>query len=251
MKWIKRFLLIIQFLTRIPVNIQIEIEEDDFGKGVVFFPLVGLIIGAVSGSIYYVFSRFSYGLVPIIFSMLSGVLITGALHIDGLADTCDGIFSARNKERMLEIMRDSRIGTNGAIAIIFDFMLRIAILNLFNEKQALLAILVAPIVSRTLTAIIIYTSTYARAEGGLGKLFIGKVSLGVASLAVAIGLVLTYISLGFYGLIAFILSLIVVIIFRAHVYSKIGGITGDVLGAANEISEISFIMFLLLVWTIL
>ncbi|MCJ7688103.1 MAG: adenosylcobinamide-GDP ribazoletransferase, partial [Clostridiaceae bacterium] len=150
----KKFILMIQFFTRIPINMEIDIKDDDFAKGIVYFPIVGLVIAIVNVLTYLLFAKVSTGLLPVVMAVLANVIITGALHVDGLADTCDGIYSARKKERMLEIMKDSRLGTNGAVAILFDLILRITILSSISEIHIIKVILVTTIISKTMVAVL-------------------------------------------------------------------------------------------------
>lgn len=242
----KNFILIIQFLTRIPINISIDVKEEDFIKGVKFFPIVGLIIGIINALVYKGALLLLPSQIAIILTVLSNILITGALHIDGIADTCDGIFSARSKERMLEIMRDSRIGTNGAVAMFFDLALRIGILLSISEVQSIKVLVLSPILSRTFMVIVMYCSVYARAQGGLGNTFIGKVSFKDTLITVVIGVTLGFAILGYGVGIVIGVNLIVILLYKVYISSKIGGMTGDTLGASNEISEIVIFLVILI-----
>lgn len=236
------FLIALQFLTRIPVGKDLKATEEDFAKGVVYFPIVGLIIGAFNLTILVTASKLLGGVFPVICCLLAGTAITGGLHVDGLADTCDGVFSARNREKMLEIMRDSRIGTNGTIAILFDYLIRMSLLSMLTGKALYGAVLLSPVAARMLMVILIKTSTYARSGSGLGGLYLEKQTMRDTILAAAIGFVII---LGFgqiWGIIALGLSTVICFLYRSFIYSKLQGMTGDTLGAANEILEVSFIL---------
>jgi adenosylcobinamide-GDP ribazoletransferase len=241
-------ILAIQFLTRIPININIETKENSFAESVVWFPIAGLLIGAFNALVYWLFSMVLPGILPIVFAVLANVCITGALHVDGLADTCDGIFSARKKERMLEIMKDSRIGTNGALAIIFDVFIRVAILTSIPSGRIGWVVLTAPIASKSLLPFIMKLSVYARAEGGMGGLFLGKQSWSRTLIAFIIGMLITWTTLGFVGLAAFAGAMLAILLFRSHIYSKIQGMTGDTVGASNEIAEVVFLLTAAIIW---
>lgn len=247
MKIFKRFILLTQFLTRIPLNITLSIENDDFEKSTIFFPLVGLIIGTFNYLTYLIFFKFSEGLLPIILTVLANVIITGALHIDGLADSCDGIFSARSKERILEIMRDSRVGTHGVIGIVFDFLLRIGILASVPTSKIAYFILISPVVSRAMIVFASSISVYARKGEGLGTLFIEKISKQRALITVCIGLLVAFIFIKFLSFILIISAILITLIIRGYFYSKIDGLTGDNLGAINEIIEITTMITLLII----
>lgn len=245
MKILKRFVLLTQFLTRIPLNVTLNIEEDDFEKSTIFFPLVGLIIGVFNYGLYLVFSKMSDGLLPAIIAILANVVITGALHVDGLADSCDGVFSARSKERMLEIMRDSRVGTHGVIAIAFDFLLRLGVLTSVNHGMVMYLLILSPVVSRTMIAFVSSISVYARKGEGLGTLFIEKISKQRAFIIVWFAIAITFVFIKSISLILILSGLIVALIVRRYFYDKIDGLTGDNLGAVNEIIEITTMITLL------
>ena len=243
----RRFILTLQFLTRIPINIQLDIQENDFAKGIIYFPVIGLIIGLFNGMLFYGTSKLIQGGVPILCYILGNVLITGALHVDGLADTCDGLFSARKKERMLEIMRDSRVGTNGVIAILFDFLFRYSVLSSLSFEQALGAIILSSVAGRTILGILMYVSSYARKEEGLGGLFLSKVTGSRVCICSLLGTAIIFAGMKGKGILLFILCLVTAFVFKAYTYSKIQGMTGDTLGAANEIVEIIYILACILI----
>lgn len=167
--------------------------------------------------------------------------------MDGLADTCDGIFSARKKERMLEIMKDSRIGTNGTIAVVFDMLVRTAILASLDVAVILWVVFTGPIASRALLPLLMRLSVYARAEG-MGGLFLGKVNWNRSIAAFAGGLAASWLTLGLAGLLSFAAALLAVLLFRSYIYSKLQGMTGDTIGAANEIAEVVFALAAAVIW---
>ena len=243
----KSFILTLQFLTRIPIKINIDSDEEDFAKGVVYFPIAGLIIGAFNLAVYAAAERVISGMFPAVCSVAANAVITGAMHIDGLADTCDGIFSARPRDRMLEIMRDSRIGTNGTIAIMFDFLFRISLLAVMRSTLAYAALLMSPVAAKTLMVILMKTSVYARKGPGMGGLYLEKQTSARTVITCIIGLFLLTVFSGFPGLIAFAVCSVVCMLYRLYIYSKINGMTGDTLGAANEVMEIVFLMVLVII----
>lgn len=244
----KSLILAIQFLTRVPININIDTEENSFADSVLWFPVVGLIIGAFNALVYFALAKVLDGMLPIVCAVLANVCITGALHLDGLADTCDGIFSARKKERMLEIMKDSRIGTNGALAIVFDVVIRIAILLSVSSDKVIWLIFAAPIASRALMPLLMKLSVYARAEGGMGGLFLGKQSWSRTLIAFVAGMLIVWLLLNFWGLASFAGAMLAIILYRSYIYSKIQGMTGDTIGAGNEIAEIVFLLAAAIIW---
>lgn len=238
------FILMIQFFTRIPIRINVLAEEKDFSKGLPYFPLVGLVIGIFNYLAFYIFSYLGEGLLPIVFWLLANIVVTGAIHIDGLADTCDGLLSARSRERMLEIMKDSRIGTNGVIAIVMDLLIRLAFMFSLSPSIRPFVIILSPIVGKSFALMLIWISSYARKNGGMGGLFYSDISklhvvLGLLSGALMVSLVYSW-----KLLLVLIPCLIFILIYRRFVINKIDGMTGDTLGAANELAEICFMGFI-------
>jgi adenosylcobinamide-GDP ribazoletransferase len=243
----KSFLLMLQFFTRIPINKELDIKENDFARGIIFFPVVGLIIGGFNVLVYLLFKSFSPSILPLIMVTLANVLITGALHIDGLADTCDGIFSARKKEKMLEIMKDSRIGTNGTLAIFFDLGLRIALLSYINPKHIISVILLTSIISRMMLGVLSYISGKGKNKTGLGSLFIGKVILKDTIITIIVGVLLSCVFLGYGALVIIVINFAFMYLYRNYIFSKISVMTGDTLGAANELSEILILIITIII----
>jgi adenosylcobinamide-GDP ribazoletransferase len=234
----RTFILMLQFLTRIPVNLQLAAEPEEFAKGIKYFPLVGLVVGSINAIGYSLAALVLPQTVSLIFACLLNIAITGALHLDGLADTCDGIFSSRTRERMLEIMRDSRIGTNGAIAIFFDLALRICFLIHLDREALLKALLLAPLISRT-AMIYLMGAPAARSGGGLGNLFIGKNRLRDGMIAVVSCLFFTVLLLNYRAALVLSINFFMIWGYRQLIMKKIQGMTGDTLGAGNEVSELT------------
>ena len=130
----KGFLLLLSFMTRIPMP-KTEYDEEKLGKSMKYFPVVGIIIGFIllffCIIFNFIFKNINYSAalpLMIIVIILTDLITTGGLHLDGLADTFDGIFSYRSKHKMLEIMKDSRLGSNGALALILYFLLKFVLL---------------------------------------------------------------------------------------------------------------------------
>ncbi|WP_353893884.1 adenosylcobinamide-GDP ribazoletransferase [Proteinivorax hydrogeniformans] len=242
----KNFLLMIQFFTRIPIAKEFVLEKEDFAKGICYFPLVGLIVGFINGCTYYVTSLVLEGIAPIVLTMLVNTLVTGALHLDGIADTCDAIFSARKKQKMLEIMKDSRIGTNGVLALFFILALKIAFLDLFSEDTIIAIIILSPVIGRTVMGVVVFRCKYARNKEGLGGLFIGKTTVLQTLLCLSLGTVACAALLGFIGIYTLIASILVGVMLRIYFCRILDGLTGDLLGAINEIVELAVLFVTLL-----
>lgn len=234
----KTLILMLQFFTRIPINKSIDVNENSFSKGIIYFPIVGLVIGLINGVVYFLCAKLFSVSVALLLSILINLLITGALHLDGLADTCDGIYSARNKEKMLEIMKDSRVGTNGVIAIFFDLMLRFYLLQEIGTSKLLVVIIVLPIISRTVLSLFIYISANNGNGKGLGSLFIRKNSIKAVVITLFLGTMISTVVIGYLAPIVLIVACVFVAAFRKYILVKLGVITGDILGASIELVEI-------------
>jgi adenosylcobinamide-GDP ribazoletransferase len=216
---------------------QLTVTEEDFHQGILFLPLVGLILGAVNALAYWLGAMLGGRELAALAAIVSNLWLTGAFHLDGLADTCDGIYSSRKRERMLEIMKDSRVGTNGACAIVLDFLLRWVGLSLLTETMAPLVLLLMPVAARSCNPLLMQ-SVYARREG-LGNLFIGKVSWPRTLASVLIGGGLVYGITGHWLVLAgFALVVLFQFLFRQYITGILGGMTGDTLGAGDECSEL-------------
>jgi len=169
LKYLKRILLMVGFLTRIPVPFKIDGTEEDYGKGLVFAPVVGLLIGGILTILFYILKRFFPPGVTGILLIAAYIMLTGGLHLDGLGDTFDGIFSNRSREKMLEIMRDSRIGTNAVLAVICVVILNYALLSSIPLSGLPKALLLFPVAGRIGSLVGAGSTVYAREGEGLGK----------------------------------------------------------------------------------
>jgi len=238
----KRLILMLQFLTKLPLPFEIDAKEDDFSKGIVFFPIVGLIIGLMMAGLFWGIETLSSKMIAAVLVVAFEVFITGGLHLDGLADTFDGLYSYRDKERMLEIMKDSRVGTNGVLILVLAILLKVILI--YHIESVYTVLILMPVVSRFVVVQLAATSKYARANG-MGGFFIGKTSKIQLIIAGAITLLLHIVSIEL--LLVFVGIIILAMIYRYHVYTKIDGITGDVLGSAVELSEVFYLLLVVLV----
>ncbi|MGL5440571.1 MAG: adenosylcobinamide-GDP ribazoletransferase [Filifactoraceae bacterium] len=234
------------FLTKIPIKYNPSIEDKDFHKNVVFFPLVGSVLGIMLCVASFVLSIKLTASMGAILLLAFYVTLTGGLHLDGVGDSFDGLFSYREKARILEIMKDSRIGTNGILGIIFVLLVKFIAFKDFIEMGSYIPILIMPIVGRIALVIGCYNGKNAR-EIGMGKVYIGNVIKGdfIITLLLASLLVLASISImksTFKIFISITICIIYVLISREFIYKKIDGITGDILGFFCETSEVLFLI---------
>lgn len=252
------FLIGLQFLTRINLVRQESWSEENFGKSVKFFPAVGAVLGiffvAVIGSeIFLSGGGFTIFIGTTFFAL--NVILTGGIHCDGLMDTADGLFSGREKEKMLEIMKDSRSGAFGVVSLVAVASLEIsavAELVAISTMQTLSAIYAAPIVGRFSMVALIKKFPYARPEG-IGKAFAKFSSPQTLPFAFFETLIL-FLPLAFFdkklflsAFVALIFTSIFTMQFGKFATKKVGGVTGDIYGAAEFLSEtFVLIIFLLL-----
>lgn len=240
------FLLMIQFFTRIPINKNLQCEKVNFRRGAFFLPVVASIIGGMEFLIYLGLKNFLPPNVIIVLLLLFTAMITGGLHMDGLADTCDGFFSLRDKERIIEIMKDSRIGSYGTIALIIDLLLKYQLLYSLVLKGYSIAIVLAPIIGR-ISILFLCLSKRTAKKNGSGNIFIGNMSKPIIfSITIIVLMISTY----FLGLKSTIIPFIGVLLITYLLYllclNKINGLTGDTLGACNELGEITYLLILLM-----
>jgi adenosylcobinamide-GDP ribazoletransferase len=242
------FFATLSFMSRLPVPQRWSqgVELQDYVRGITTFPLVGLLLGALSGLVFALLHSWCGTPLAAMFAVLALALLTGGLHLDGLADTCDGVFSSRPRERMLEIMRDSRLGTNGGLALIFVLLAKVLLVSELALRGVWLpAVLAAACATgRGVSVLLMYGQRYAREEG-MGNLFIGKVTFKQAAITLGIAAVLAIALLGMNGLVAFLFTLVAIYLIAKLLKRTLGGQTGDTLGAAIELGEVVFLLALL------
>ena len=230
------FLLMIQFLTRIPVNISLPCEKSNFRRASVFFPVIGLVVGGIQWGVYEALIKILPLNVVIVLILVVGIIVTGAIHIDGLGDTCDGFFAFKGNDRVIEIMKDSRIGTYACIAIIMDLLLRYSVLS-FVAPRFSLAIIAAPMISRYSTLLLGFKGKTAKSTG-TGNFFIGNVGIIQFFIALVItGGILMLIMPPVQMVVLLVFALALAWLLNVFCEKVIGGLTGDTLGANNELVE--------------
>jgi cobalamin 5'-phosphate synthase/cobalamin synthase len=235
-------------LTRVPIRR--AFTESEVAGATAFYPIVGAAIGATQATVLWLAiawlpspaaaggaSRMPSMVLAVCLVALA-VWITGALHIDGLADTADGFGGGRSCEQILAIMRDPRVGAYGAVAIVVLLLLKVACLDALSERRAaVVPLIVAPVAGRWAMAALGWWLPYARAEGGLGAVVRGSVAGRGLAIATASSALLLAALAGWhavvFGTIAVGVTLATGRAYRRH----IGGFTGDSLGATGELTE--------------
>jgi len=235
-----RFATAVCFLTILPLPLRgsQRISSVDLAGSLAFFPLVGLLLGACAASTAYVLHlRMPPFLLAVLVTALI-TLLTRGLHLDGLADLADGVGGGHTPARRLEIMKDSRTGAFGVIAITLALLFKVAAIQTLITAKDWLPILIIPVFTRLAMVLAAYKSPYARPEGGLGQSFLEHMNwrhLFVAALlAAAVSLPFDPLHTGLYA--ATVPACAAVLRYLGRQW--LGGVTGDVLGAVNEITEL-------------
>ncbi len=252
----RSFLLMLQFMTRYPIPVRIEFTAERFVKGMKWMPLVGLLAALPAAIVFAVTDAFLGREIGAIVAVILLITVTGGLHLDGIGDTADGLFCYRTRERMLEIMRDSSLGTNGVIAIVLAILLKYIFLQNIPATGAVLAVLAAPVLGRMALTWHSAVARYAREGRGIGEYVnrTGPVQAVTATL-VSLGIVTGILFMGgvppillpWMVLVLHLPPILLAILFAAYVKKRLGGITGDTIGASIELAELlSFFVFLLL-----
>lgn len=239
---LKNFLLAISFLTIFPAYGRNDAAEKDMASSLYFYPLVGFLLGGILVGTDYLSSFFSTALGADALVVAAWIIFTGALHLDGLMDSGDGLFSGRDREKKLDIMKDSRIGAMGAITLAAVLMLKLAFLSELEGGDKWIALLVAPAVGRCVMVYAIGIFPYARVTPGLGNSF-GSEKLTVKILgATLILLAGTYLIASYPGWIAVTFTALAAYLIAIWMAHSLGGMTGDTYGALCETTETLFVM---------
>ena len=236
------FLLALSFLTIIPAYGNKVAGEKEMANSLYAYPLVGLFIGGFLALAAYVSDILSLGLGGDALIVVLWIILTGGLHMDGLMDMADGLFSGKDRERKLEIMRDSRVGAMGVIALGAVLLLKFSFLASLPLQYKMLALLLAPVIGRAAMVYSVVYFPYARSKPGLGKCFGEKAGKGKFLGALAFTLVVVFIAVGPMGIGLALATLLTAAIIAKGVSSMLGGQTGDTYGALCEVSETIFLI---------
>lgn len=231
----KGFLLMLSFFTRIPLGKYVVYDDEKYRKGLVTFPFVGLVIGFFLAIITFIPTLPNTHKAILI--VLTYLWVSGGIHLDGLADSADGLLSGRSKERILDIMKDSRIGSFGVIGLILYFLVFFVSAQSIGFKWLWLM----PFVGKSYGLIIAGFNRYAREEQGMGFIFMHHLHAKHSISVTLINLVVCFLVLQWSGLIAWTASFVLLSLVSRDVKKKIGGHTGDTIGLIIEIGQMSFI----------
>ncbi|GEP89473.1 cobalamin-5'-phosphate synthase [Chitinophaga terrae (ex Kim and Jung 2007)] len=244
----------IMFYTRLPIPSDTPYSADMLNKATRYLPLVGWVTGAIMVAVVLVFKHISPPMVTILLSLIMGVWVTGAFHEDGFADMCDGFGGGWTKEKILEIMKDSRIGTYGMLGLLSIMTLKFLCLREMPLLLVMLTIASAQPLSRFVAVTVIYTHRYVREdEQSKAKPIAKGITKNDLLVAAVLGIV------PFAGVVLYLQNYTLLLIFPALLIGRLylvrlmnrwlGGYTGDCLGAVQQISEtIIYLSFCSLTW---
>lgn len=233
------------FLTRIPA----AADGAPGSSALPWFPVVGAGIGGFAGGLYAGAYQIMPSPLAALIAVTGGILLTGAFHEDGFADTADALGSRLTGAQGLEVMRDSRLGTYGSIAVAVSVLWRVLALGALDPVQALVGLVMAHTLSRTAAIVLMATTKPAREEG-LGQAGIVGVSLSGAWAAIVTGLAVAAALGGWWLAPAVVLVVIAIVWLRTISLARFSGMTGDVLGAGEQLAELAVLtVVVVLTWS--
>ncbi len=252
---LRRFLTAIQFFTRLPVPAWVGHSAQQLEQAVRYLPLVGMLVGAIAASVMWTVAQVLPLSLAVGISMAAGILATGAFHEDGLSDFADGMGGGHSKEKALAIMKDSRVGAYGVIALVMVLLLKYQVLVALCSGYSLLlasaALVAAHSVSRLMAASLLLTQHYVRdddsARARLAAQHMSAADFAIALIATLAALVVLY--AGGARILAVFAAAGAALTMRAYLawrlQKRLGGYTGDCLGAVQQLSELAFYLGLL------
>jgi len=240
-----RFLYALQFLTIISIPWRREISPEELGRSAGYFPVVGLIIGLVLVGLDWLFGLLLPSAVVNALLIVSLVVITGVLHLDGFVDTCDGIAGHKTAEDRWRVMHDSRVGGFGIVGIVLLLLVKYVSLNSIPLPLMMTTLVLMPVISRWATVYAIFAYPYAK-PSGLGKAFKQGTNWLRFTMATLIALVVVVGLAQLVGLAIMFLIWVMAVAMAAYLKSKFSGLTGDTYGAINEVAEVGVLILVTL-----
>lgn len=243
------FLTAVMYFTKIPCPSWVDHSSEYLNKSSRYFSLVGIIVGGVGGAAFYIFNLLFPHSVSILLSMLATIWLTGAFHEDGLADMFDGFGGGWTKKQILEIMKDSRIGTFGVAGLTGILALKFLSLDSLPSAHIPVVLIAGHALSRFLASTLSITHEYARDHSSKGKPAATEMSAFSVAVSAAFGL-LPLALFGSYRILLAVIPVVLVHLYLGYFFKKwIGGFTGDCSGAAQQLTEVTFYLSVLGLWT--
>jgi len=234
-------------LTILPVGSRGMVREAELGHAFLWFAPVGLLVGGVLVSVHAVASRLVPPSVAAACVLAVWVVITGALHLDGLADVCDGLYGGHTPEERLRIMKDPHVGAMAVVAVCVLLILKAALIGSLSQRIAMPALLLSPCLGRSAMVWLGTTLPYARAEGGVAEAFVRSAGRRPLWWASGVAFIAAGLLLGVRGIGIVLASLLATCILCAVFRRTLGGVTGDALGAAGELLEVLTLLAVVIV----
>ncbi|MEW6379190.1 MAG: adenosylcobinamide-GDP ribazoletransferase [bacterium] len=238
----KGFLVAVQFLTRIRIQQDLYPEAKTLGRSTQWFPVVGFLIGLALWGCQKLLGILFPPVTGDVVLILALAVISGGIHVDGFCDAVEGLYAGRSREEILRIMRDPQIGSIGALALFSLLALKIAFLASLPNSIKGNILLIMPMLGRWIIVFLAATGNYARTDGGLGEAFFANTSLRQFFQASVLPVAVILLLFPLWGL--FLLGLLLALNYGLSLWirSRIGGLTGDILGALNEVTELTVLL---------
>jgi adenosylcobinamide-GDP ribazoletransferase len=246
------FLAALQFLTSIPVPLKRELSPAQLGRATTYFPVVGLIIGFVLAVLNWLLNYILPPAVVNILLIVALVILTGALHLDGFADTCDGMAGHKTVEERWKVMHDSRTGAFGVVGIVLLLSVKYVSLNNVPPQLMTATLIFMPVVSRWAMVYAIFVYPYARPEG-LGTTYKNATrwpQFTIATIITITAAAALFPLFSYIGLLLIFGIWIVTMLLAIYFKYKFAGLTGDTYGAINEVAEVTALLLTVLVYTV-
>jgi adenosylcobinamide-GDP ribazoletransferase len=231
------YIIAMQFLTIIPFPFAFRCEKEDLGRSTALFPLAGLTIGALLVGLNWLFSPWLARSLCDAILVTALAVITGGLHLDGLADVCDGLAARGGRERFLAVMKDSQVGAVGAVALVLGLLLKWQALVSVPNELKWQALLLFPVIARFGQVLALTGARHAR-QDGLGAAFVQGANGGALLLAFIAAASASVWLLGLRGIIALAAVCLITWAGRLFFQRRLGGLTGDTVGCISELNEI-------------
>lgn len=243
----RAFLLALQFLTCIPVRVSGDVTPRLMARAMIWFSVVGLMLGGVLALADVGLRALFPPLASAALLLAMWVALTGALHLDGFLDCCDGLLVAKPPEKRLEILRDTRVGAFAVVGAICLLLVKFAVLLELATDRRMAALLVIPALTRAAMVYAARAYPYARQGPGLGQLFRDDLTWREVLVTAVVAVAAAGLALGVLGLALALCVWLMTVAIAWWVRRRIPGLTGDVYGAINELTEVGALLCLLVV----
>jgi len=240
-----RFLAALQFLTIIPLPWRREVSPKDLGRSMGYFPVVGGIIGLILAGLSRLLGLLLPSAVVNMLLIICLVVISGALHLDGFTDTCDGIAGHKTPEERWQVMHDSRVGSFGIVGVCCLLLVKYISLNNVPETLLMATLVLMPVVSRWAMVYAIFAYPYAK-PSGLGKVFKQEARWPSLVMATLIALAVAMALFRLAGLAVMLSAWVITVVMAIYLKRKFSGLTGDTYGAINEVAEVGVLLLVCL-----